>query len=478
VTARFDGGRLTSDGGGVLLREADARIGLLSRLASCFVDYRNPASVEHTVRDLVSQRVYGLALGYEDLNDHHRIRDDATLALLVGKRDLTGEDRVRLRDKGHPLASASGLNRLELSVPETAATDRYKRIAAETKRMDALFTSLFLEAREEVPEEIVLDIDATDDPLHGTREGRFFNGYYRSCCYLPLYIFCGKHLLLARLRTSDRDAADGTVRELAPIIERIRSAWPETRIILRGDSGFCRDRIMVWCEQHGVDYVVGLPGNARLTERIEPALQEARKMFEATGEPARQFRQFSYQTRTSWSRRRRVVAKAEWLAKGENPRFVVTSLAPDRVDKQQLPRASVLRPRRGGEPHQGATGALPRPHQHPVDRRQSAPALLLLFRLRAARRHAQTGAGGYAECPTAVRHPAAPLLQDRCLPADHPSPRLDRAVVRASLADRLRRGSRESREEAPLPPASLRTAGRPHPTTSRLTPKTGEVHPV
>jgi len=336
VTARFDGGWLTSDGGGVLLREADARIGLLSRLASCFVDYRNPASVEHTVRDLVSQRVYGLALGYEDLNDHHRIRDDATLALLVGKRDLTGEDRVRLRDKGHPLASASGLNRLELSVPETAATDRYKRIAAETKRMDALFTSLFLEAREEVPEEIVLDIDATDDPLHGTQEGRFFNGYYRSCCYLPLYIFCGKHLLLARLRTSDRDAADGTVRELAPIIERIRSAWPETRIILRGDSGFCRDRIMVWCEQHGVDYVVGLPGNARLTERIEPALQEARKMFEATGEPARQFRQFSYQTRTSWSRRRRVVAKAEWLAKGENPRFVVTSLAPDRVDKQQL----------------------------------------------------------------------------------------------------------------------------------------------
>ena len=336
LTAGFDGGDLTSDVGGLLLRETDARLDLMRRVASCFGDCRDPSAVEHTVQDLVSQRIYGVALGYEDLNDHDQLRRSSLMALLVGKPDITGGDRRRERDQGSPLASPSGLNRLELSRPEQARRDRYKRIAADHESLDRLLVDVFLESHDSAPAEIVLDLDATDDPLHGAQEGRFFHGFYRSYCYLPLYIFCGDHLLLARLRTSNRDASAGTVGELLRIVPQIRSAWPDTRIILRGDSCFAREEIMAWCEAEGVDYVFGLARNQRLERRIEKALRKSRRRCLMTGEASRRFREFRYRTVRSWSRKRRVVAKAEWLPKGRNPRFVVTSLPSSRFAKRDL----------------------------------------------------------------------------------------------------------------------------------------------
>ena len=336
VVGRFDGGRLTSDGGGLLLREVDHRLGLLPRLAGCFSDYRNPNSVEHSVGALVSQRVYGLALGYEDLNDHDVLRADSALALLVGKRDLTGEARERARDRGYPLAGSSTLNRLELGTPEAAAADRYKRISADPAALDRLLVEVFLESYERAPREIWLDLDATDDPLHGHQEGRFFHGYYRCYCYLPLYIFCGEHLLCARLRPSNQDGAAGSVEELERIVTQIRERWPRTRIIIRGDSGFCRDAIMSWCENNDVHYVLGLARNKRLLRALGRAMAEARAEHDITDAPARRFRDFRYRTRKSWSCERRVVGKAEVLPGKDNPRFVVTSLPASRADARRL----------------------------------------------------------------------------------------------------------------------------------------------
>ena len=336
VVGRFDGGRITSDGGGLVLREVDARIGLIPRLAACFVDYRNPASIEHPVRRLLAQRIYALALGYEDLNDHDVLRADSLLALLVGKSDVTGEQRVRDRDKGCPLAGSSTLNRLELSDPASAAHSRYKKVAADPQALDRLLVDLFLESYPKRPREIWLDLDATDDPLHGHQEGRFFHGYYGCYCYLPLYIFCGEHLLCARLRSANRDAADGSVEELQRIVAQIRERWPKTRIMIRGDSGFCREAIMRWCEGNRVGYLLGLARNKRLQRALGKEMAEAQAVHERTGEPARRFRDFSYRTRKSWSRSRRVVGKAEYLAKGANPRFVVTSLPPGRAGAKRL----------------------------------------------------------------------------------------------------------------------------------------------
>ena len=336
VIGRFDGGRITSDGGGLLLREVDHRIGLLDRLAGCFADYRNPESIEHSVRELVAQRVYGLALGYEDLNDHDVLCRDSTLALLVGKQDLTGQRRVREQDRDKPLASSSTLNRLELSTPESAASDRYKRIAAEGGALDRLLVDLFLESSRRPPREIWLDLDATDDPLHGHQEGRFFHGYYRCYCYLPLYIFCGEHLLCARLRPADRDASSGSVDELQRIVGQIRARWPKTRIIIRGDSDFCREAIMAWCEANAVDYVLGLARNKRLQQALGKEMEEARVACERSGEPARRFRDFRYRTHKSWSRERRVIGKAEYLPGKANPRFVVTSLGSDEAGARRL----------------------------------------------------------------------------------------------------------------------------------------------
>ena len=336
ITARFDGGTITSDAGGLLLREVEAASGLLASLATCFVDHRDPEKVEHTVEELLKQRIFALALGYEDLNDHDQLRTDPLLAVMVGKSDPTGQDRVDLRDRGKPLAGKSTLNRLELTPVGADAGHRYKKIVARHRDIEGWFVEAFLTLTPQPPAEIVLDLDATDDPLHGHQSGRFFHGYYKNYCYLPLYIFCGEHLLCAKLRPSDIDAAAGAVKQVARVIEQIRACWPDVQIILRGDSGFCREHLMRWCEDQQVDYVFGLAKNNRLTRILGKELHEAKQIFEATRQPARMFKDFTYRTHKSWSRERRVVGKAEHLAKGANPRFVVTSLNAEREPAQPL----------------------------------------------------------------------------------------------------------------------------------------------
>jgi hypothetical protein len=314
VVARFDGGTMTSDAGAVLLRETDRRLDLLPRLAACFEDRRQPWLISHTVPELVAQRVYALALGYEDLSDHDQLREDPLLAVLSGK-PRPGEE---------PLAGKSTLNRLELSTEEPS---RYKKIHYRQEAIDELLTSLFVEAHAEPPERIVLDLDTTDLTLHGHQEGRFFHGYYDSYCYLPLYIFSGEHLLCARLRPADQDAAAGSKDEVERIVGQIRAAWPEVEIIVRADSGFCREELLKWCEDHRVGYVVGFARNDKLRRMIEAPMAEAARQHQQTGQPARVFTEFAYQTTTgSWSRARRVAAKAEQLEGKENPRFVVTNL--------------------------------------------------------------------------------------------------------------------------------------------------------
>jgi hypothetical protein len=337
VVGRFDGGNITSDAGGLLLRETEKRTGILSAFARCFADLRDPDLIEHTVEELVSQRVYGLALGYEDLNDHDDLRRDPLLAVLVGKEDPEGESRIRQQDRGKAMAGKSTLNRLELTPAEpTVAELRYKKIIMNPEAIDRLLVEVFLQSHAEPPEEIVLDVDATDDPLYGNQEGRFFHGYYMNYCYLPLYIFCGEFLLCARLRPSNIDASEGTVEELKRIVGQIRSRWPGVKIIVRGDSGFCRDSIMTWCEANQIDYVFGLAKNERLKAMIAVELEQAQHLYEETRKAARVFKDFRYETRESWTRERRVVAKAEYLDKGANPRFVVTSIDMQVMEGQTL----------------------------------------------------------------------------------------------------------------------------------------------
>jgi Transposase DDE domain group 1 len=329
VLADFDGGDISSDGGALLLRQTERLTGIIRQFAACFIDHRNPDLVEHTVEELIAQRVYALALGYEDLNDHDDLRRDPLLATVVGKPDPTGKTRQRRRDRGKPLAGKSTLNRLELTPVGADKESRYKKVVCRTHDVERLFVSLFLQAHSRPPERIVLDLDATDDPIHGHQLGRFFHGYYKNFCYLPLYIFCGDHLICARLRPADIDAAAGSVKHLERIVARIRQAWPEVEVTIRADSGFCREPIMAWCEANGVDYVLGLAQNTRLKAMIAEEQEQARQEFERTKEPARVFTDLQYRTLDSWSRERRVVAKAEHLAKGANPRFVVTSLTPE-----------------------------------------------------------------------------------------------------------------------------------------------------
>lgn len=336
VVGQFDGGKISSDGGGLLLREVEHRSHILKRLTGCFTDHRDAGQIEHALESLIKQRVMGLALGYEDLNDHDSLRQDPLLALLSDKPDVSGRTRKRACDKGCALAGKSTLNRLELTPLDAGAASRYKKIVAEPEGMDDLRVDLFLEAYDTAPAEIILDVDATDDPLHGNQEGRFFHGCYRSYCYLPLCIFCGEHLLCARLRKADQDGAAGTVDELERIIERIRLSWPQTRLIVRGDSGFCRGDLMAWCEAHHVDYVLGLAKNSRLKAILAEELAQAKSQYEATEQAARVFKDFRYQTRKSWSCERRVFGKAEHLAKGENPRFVVTTLSTQAWDACRL----------------------------------------------------------------------------------------------------------------------------------------------
>lgn len=316
VEAEFDGGAITTDGGGLLLRETDRRLRVLERFAACFVDRREAELTKHSVRELVAQRVYGLALGYEDLNDHEQLRQDPMLRLLAGKAEI-GEE---------PLAGKSTLSRLERN---DGRASRYSKITYWRDAIDELLVKIFLEAQAAAPpEEIVLDLDTTDIELHGGQEGRFFHGYYDEYCYLPLYVFSGEHLLGVRLREANIDASAGSLREIERIIRQIRDSWPQVRIVLRGDSGFCRDELMSWCEQHQVEFVFGFARNERLRRIIADGMAEASRLYRQTRRAARVFVEFSYETTTgSWSRARRVVAKAECLDGKDNPRYVVTSLS-------------------------------------------------------------------------------------------------------------------------------------------------------
>jgi hypothetical protein len=336
VVARFDGGPITSDAGGLLLREVERHTGIIRQLAECFADHRDEELIEHTVEELLRQRIFGLALGYEDLNDHDQLRYDPLLATLVGKQDPTGADRARQRDRGKALAGRNTLNRLELTPRGAGRKSRYKKIVADGSQIESLFVDVFLQLHTRPPERIVLDLDATDDPLHGDQLGKFFQGYYKRYCYLPLYIFCGDHLLCAKLRPSDIDGAAGSVKQLSRIVQQIRQSWPKVQIVVRGDSGFCRERIMAWCEANDVDYVLGMAKNTRLRRILGGELHEAKLQFEATGHAARVFKDFTYRTRKSWSHTRRVVGKAEHLSKGANPRFVVTSFSAEEFDARTL----------------------------------------------------------------------------------------------------------------------------------------------
>jgi len=336
ISATFDGGTITTDGGALLLRETERLTGIIAGFAKCFTDHRDPDLIEHTVEQLIAQRIYALALGYEDLNDHDTLRHDPLLAVLAGKDDPTGNDRIRERDKGKALAGKSTLNRLELTPVRANSSSRYKKITINRKMVDEFFVNVFIRSYDKAPERIIIDLDATDDTIHGEQSGRFFHGYYGNYCYLPLYIFCGEHLLCARLRPSDIDASAGSVKELERIISQIRQSWPDVRFIIRGDCGFCREHIMYWCENNNVDYVFGLAKNERLTVELAQELMQAKEQYEQTGKAARIFKDFTYQTLESWSRSRRVVGKAEHLDKGQNPRFVVTSLSNQRYDARCL----------------------------------------------------------------------------------------------------------------------------------------------
>jgi Transposase DDE domain group 1 len=327
VVAGFDGGAITSDAGALLLGATDRAIDLVGRFAACFTDARDPERVEHAVATLVGQRVFGIALGYEDLNDHDRLRHDPVLAVLAGKLEAARRDCA-------PLAGKSTLNRLEHA--PAGEPGRYHRIGHDGAAIEALFVDLFLDAHRSPPRQIILDLDATDVPLHGHQEGRFFHGYYDAYCYLPLYIFCGRHLLAAKLRRSNIDASAGALEEVERIVHRIRARWPRVRILLRADSGFAREALMAWCEANRVDFVFGLARNARLVEELAIDLAWAEDDAARTGRSARRYRDFRWSTLDSWSRRRRVIGKAEWTRGEANPRFVVTSLKRGEIDAREL----------------------------------------------------------------------------------------------------------------------------------------------
>ena len=318
VVGAFDGGQITSHAGGLLLGACNRAIRLIARVAQCFQDGRDPDALLHTVPTLLGQRIFGIALGYEDINDHDQLRHDPVLQVLAGK--LTSK-----RSNCAALAGKSTLNRLEHAAK--VGSDPYHKITHDGAAIAALFVTLCLEAYREPPKRFVIDLDATHDPIHGEQEGRHFHGYYDCYCYLPLYIFAGRHLLAAKLRTADKDAADGAKEEVARIIAQIRERWPEVEIFLRADSGFAREELMAWCEDNGVDYIFGLAKNKRLVEAIRRELALARRESRRTKQAARRFKILEdWETRESWSLPRRVIAKAEWTQGEANPRFLVTSL--------------------------------------------------------------------------------------------------------------------------------------------------------
>ncbi|HLH37567.1 MAG TPA: IS1380 family transposase [Bryobacteraceae bacterium] len=414
VVARFDGGTITTEAGALLLHKVEQKTGILRQFARCFLDHRDPERTEHSVAELVRQRIYALALGYEDLNDHDQLRADPLLGMLSGKADVEGRQRRRKQDRGKAGAGKSTLNRLELTPADASRKARYKKIVMDTAAVDDLLVDLYIQRQKRAPRRIVLDLDATDDPLHGHQEGRFFHGYYDQYCYLPLYIFLGEHLLCVRLRRSNIDASEGALEEVKRIVARLRRVWPEAEIVLRADSGFCRDEMMSWCEDNRVGYAFGLARNSRLEKRIRKALRKAQQHAE-TGKPARLFVELRYRTRQSWSRRRRVVAKAEYTDKGENPRFVVTSLGVGQIDGRSLyedfycARGEMENRIKGA-----AIGSVCGPDLDSAAPFQSDPAVLIQHHLLPAAGVAGVGAGGHSNSQSAVRHHPAAAAQDRC----------------------------------------------------------------
>lgn len=329
VVGAFDGGAITSNGGALLLRNADRAIGLTARVARCVRDYRTAQSVVHRLETLLAQRIHAIALGHEDINDHDELRHDPVLALLSD----TLEPK---RGKRATLAGKSTLQRLEQAAATGGAATRYHKFEIDKAGLAQVFLDLYVAAHKSAPKRIILDLDATDDPLHGHQEGRFYHGYYRCYCYLPLYIFDGRHLLVAKLREANQDGAAGACEEIVRVVGHVRKSWPDVEIWLRADSGFARDNLMTWCEANGVEYVFGMAKNNRLSEMIETELAAAKAGFEKTGEATRRFKDLTFRTRKSWSCERRVVAKAEHLEKGANPRFVVTSLSAEAFAAQAL----------------------------------------------------------------------------------------------------------------------------------------------
>jgi Transposase DDE domain group 1 len=401
--AAFDGGAITSDAGGLLLGAADQAVGLIDRFARCFRDSRSEELIEHTVATMVGQRIFGIALGYEDVVDHDELRRDPIMAVLAGK--LTAR-----RKNCAPVAGKSTLNRLELGTDKPTA---YHKIGHDPQAI-ADFVDLFLKAHRRAPRQIILDLDATDDPLHGHQEGRFFHGYYDCYCYLPLYIFCGRHLLAAKLRRSNIDARAGAVEEVARIVAQIRACWPAVRILLRADSGFAREGLMRWCELNRVDYLFGLARNARLTAAIAAELEAARQHSERTGRPARRFKDFTGSTLDSWSRERRVVAKAEWTGGGANPRFVVTSLS--RAEHRARPLYEKVYCARGEmeNSYQGVPARpVRRPHLGNHDARQSAAAVVRRNGLCAGLQLAPHRASAHPVRPGQLWHHPPQTVQNR-----------------------------------------------------------------
>ncbi|MFH0900561.1 MAG: IS1380 family transposase [Pseudomonadota bacterium] len=336
IEADFSGGQISSDGGGLLLREVDRRLRLTERLAACFTDHRKPDLIDHSVEELLRQRAYGLALGYEDLNDHEALSRDPLLATLVGKKDPVGDRRRQKKHKGLPLASASTLGRIERTKADASRESRYEKVVCNFGAMGDICVDVFVESFDEAPVYLVLDLDPSDIQLHGNQEQRFFHGYYDHYCYLPMYLFCGEYPLAVKLRPANIDGALGAAEMLAPVVEKLRAAFPGVVLLIRGDSGFAREELMSWCEQNDLEYLFGMAKNERLVSSISKQMEQARRDHLATGEPARCYRSFSYRTRESWSRSRRVVGKAEYLDKGENPRFVVTSLPNRLFEKRYL----------------------------------------------------------------------------------------------------------------------------------------------
>src|SRR6516162_3257311 len=317
VVAAFDGGTMTSDAGAMLLGATDRQIRLIERFAGCFTDHRVAELVVHEVAGLVGQRVLGIALGYEDLIDHDQLRHDPVMAVLGGKLEARRADCA-------PLAGKSTLNRLELSRAEPTG---YHKISHDAAAIEGLFVDLFsMPMRPRRRRSPSISTPPTTR-CTGIKKDVFFHGYYDSYGYLPLYVFCGRHLLAAKLRPANIDASAGSVAEMARIVTRIRARWPQVRILLRADSGFAREALMAWCENNSVDFLFGLAKNSRLIGEIESELAAAQEQSQRTEKPARRFKDFTWQTRQSWSRERRVVAKAEWTGGQANPRFVVTSLA-------------------------------------------------------------------------------------------------------------------------------------------------------